>query len=78
MEVKYSKQAYKYWKKLHRPKREQIERAINNIPKGDIKKLKGNSGDYRLRVDDYGVRFYIDDDIIKVIKIGPRGDIYGN
>ena len=78
MEVKYSKQAYKYWKKLQRPKREQIERAINNIPKGDIKKLKGNSGDYRLRVDDYRVRFYIEDDIIKVIKIGPRGDIYGN
>ena len=78
MEAKYSKQAYKYLKKLHRPKREQIESAINNIPKGDIKKLKGNSGDYRLRVDDYRVRFYIEDDIIKVIKIGPRGDIYGN
>ena len=61
-----------------KPKREQIERAINNIPKGNIKKLKGNSGDYRLRVDDYRVRFYIEDDIIKVIKIGPRGDIYGN
>lgn len=63
---------------MHRPKRDQIERAINNIPKGDIKKLKGNSGDYRLRVDDYRVRFCIEDDIIKVIKIGPRGDIYGN
>lgn len=78
MEVRYPKQAYKYCKKLHRPKREQIERAINNVPKGDIKKLKGNSGDYCLRVDDYRVRFYIENDIIKVIKIGPRGDIYGN
>ena len=43
-----------------------------------LKKLKGNSGDYCLRVDDYRVRFHIEDDIIKVIKIGPRGDIYND
>lgn len=44
---------------------------------GLVKKaLEILAGDFR--VDDYRVRFYIEDDIIKVIKIGPRGDIYGN
>lgn len=41
MEIRYSKQAYKYLMKLHRPKREQIIAAVNKIPTGDIKKLKG-------------------------------------
>lgn len=79
MEIKYSKQAYKYLMKLHRPKREQIIAAVNKIPAGDIKKLKGFDEDvYRLRVNDYRVIFNQNYDIIKIIKIGSRGDIYGN
>ena len=78
MEIKYSKQAYKYLMKLHRPKREQIVTAIEKIPTGDIKKLKGYDELYRLRVSDYRVIFNQDYDIIKIIKIGSRGDIYGN
>lgn len=78
MEIKYSKQAYKYLKKIHKPKREQIIAAINKIPKGNIKKLKGYDDLYRLRVNDYRVIFNTDYDIIKIIKIGSRGDIYGN
>jgi mRNA interferase RelE/StbE len=79
MEVKYSKQAYKYLMKLHRPKREQIEKAIGEIPKGNIKKLQGFKEDiYRLRVDSYRVIFNQNYDIIKIIKIGSRGDIYDN
>lgn len=50
MQAKYSKQAYKYLVKLHRPKREKIIKAIEGIPEGDIKKLKGNSGDFRLKM----------------------------
>lgn len=78
MEVRYSKQAYKYLMKLHRPKREQIIAAVNKIPTGDIKKLKGFDDLYRLRVNDYRVIFNRDYDIIKIIKIGSRGDIYGD
>lgn len=78
MEIKYSKQAYKYLMKLHRPKREQIIGAVNQIPRGDIKKLKGFDDLYRLRVNDYRVIFNQNYDIIKIIKIGSRGDIYGN
>lgn len=78
MQIKYSKQAYKYLKKLHKPKRDQIITAIEKIPDGDIKKMRGIDNVYRLRVNDYRVLYTPDYDIIAVIKIGSRGDIYGN
>jgi mRNA interferase RelE/StbE len=78
MDIKYSKQAYKYLKKLHKPKREQIITAIEKIPEGNIIKLKGYNDLYRLRVNDYRVIYTHDFDIIKVEKIGSRGDIYND
>ena len=38
-------------------------------------KLKG-SNDYRLRVGDYRIIFIFDRDIIKILKIGHRKNIY--
>lgn len=78
MQIKYSKQAYKYLKKLHKPKRDQIITAIEKIPDGDgdIKKMRGLENIYRLRVSDYRVIFNAEYDIIAVIKIGARGDVY--
>lgn len=78
MNIKYSKQSYKYLKKLHKPKRDQIISAIEKIPNGggDIKKMKGIENLYRLRVNDYRVLFSPEYDILLVIKIGSRGDIY--
>lgn len=78
LDIKYSKQAYKYLKKLHKPKREKIISAIEKIPdgSGDIKKMQGIENLYRLRVNDYRVLFTPEYDILLVIKIGSRGDIY--
>lgn len=78
MQIKYSKQAYKYLKKLHKPKREKIIAAIEKIPdgSGDIKKMQGIENLYRLRVNDYRVLFTPEYDILQIIKIGSRGDIY--
>lgn len=55
-----------------------IIRAINELPFGDVKRLQGNTDDYRLRVGSYRVVFNKDDDdlIILIIEIGPRGDVY--
>lgn len=78
MHIKYSKQAYKYLKKLHKPKRLQIISAIEKIPNGDIKKMRGIDNLYRLRVNDYRVLYTAEYDIIKVEKIGARGDIYND
>lgn len=78
MDIRYSKQAYKFLKKIHKPKADQIIYAINKLPdnKGDIKKMKGMENLYRLRVNDYRVLFSPEYDIIKIEKIGPRGDVY--
>lgn len=78
MQIKYSKQAFKYLTKLHKPKRDQIRAAIEKIPDGDgdIKKMRGADNIYRLRVSDYRVLFSPEYDILLIIKIGSRGDIY--
>lgn len=80
MDIKYSKQAYKYLKKLHKPKRDQIIKAINKIPDGDgdIKKMRGIDNVYRLRVNDYRVLYTPEYDILMIIKIASRGDVYND
>lgn len=84
MQTKYSKQAYKYLKKLHKPKAEQIKTEIDKLPENmhkdnkNIKKMRGIENLYRLRVNDYRVLFSPEYDIIKIEKIGSRGDIYGS
>lgn len=84
MDIKYSKQAYKYLRKLHRPKADQIINMINKLPNEeenkmlDIKKMKGMDNLYRLRVNDYRVLYTPTYDIIMIEKIGSRGDVYGN
>ena len=78
MEIRYSKYAYKYLKKLHRPKAEQIINAIDKIPyeEGNIQKMKSMNNLYRLKVNDYRVLFSRDYDTIFIEKIGSRGDVY--
>ena len=55
--------------------RNEIMTAIENIPHGDIKKLQGIDG-YRLRIGDYRVIFDIYGNIIDIIDINNRGQIY--
>ncbi len=53
-------------------------RAIYKIPEGDIKRLAGQDGLYRLRVGDFRVIYSIHYDVITIMifNIGNRGDIY--
>jgi mRNA interferase RelE/StbE len=44
-------------------------------PQGDIKKLSGRD-DFRLRVGKYRVLFRIEDNVIIVTNIAPRGQAY--
>lgn len=76
MEIRYSKQSLKHLAKLHKPKREQILSAIQLLPAGNVKKMKGYDTLFRLRVNDYRVIFSENGDIIMIEKIGSRGDIY--
>lgn len=78
MEIKYHNQAVKHIKALDKPTKQRIKVGIEKLPLGDIKKLKGFSQTFRLRIGDYRVLFDLDGDIIVVKAILPRGEVYKN
>lgn len=75
MLINYSKQAIKFLNKQDKLTRVRIVDAINQLPKGDVKKLQGEDG-YRLRVGDYRVIFDRNGDILYINKIDSRGQVY--
>lgn len=75
MQIYYSKQSEKFLKKIDKVTRERILNAIHKLPEGDVKKLQGQSG-YRLRIGDYRVVFDANRNIIYVLRIDSRGQIY--
>lgn len=76
LEIRYSKQAVKYIKKLDKPTKLRIKAGIEKIPDGDIKPLQGRAPFQRLRIGDYRIIFTIDGEILAVEKIKSRGDVY--
>ena len=59
-----------------------ITRAVEELAEGDAArmaqvKLLVGSTNYRLRVGDFRVIFHYDGDALVILKIGPRGSIYG-
>ena len=76
------KKAEKYLDKQTAAIQLRILDAIDALPKGDVKKLRGRTG-LRLVVGDFRVVFRytnlhdeFGNTIIDVVKIGPRGDVY--
>jgi len=76
MEVDYTRQAEAYLEKQTEKQTERIKKAISSLPSGDVKKLKGIDNGYRLRVGNVRILFEKEGDIIHVIKIDNRGDVY--
>ncbi len=85
MHIKYEKSAIKFLKGLQRPQRELILSAVEKLThkpaEGDIKPMSGyKDGRYRLRVGKYRVIYkYLNEydiEILCVMDIGSRGDIY--
>jgi mRNA interferase RelE/StbE len=75
-EIRYRKAARKYLANLTQAARERVMDAVDELPKGDIKKLSGRMG-YRLIVGSLRVIFdFGDDTVIYIINIAPRGDVY--
>lgn len=76
--ISYEKKCLKYFKKLDKNTQIRILKAINQLPLGDVKRLQGNTENYRLRVGSYRIVFSKDDEkfIILVIEILPRGEVY--
>ena len=85
MEIRYSRDALKFLSKLDKHSIERIRSAITDLtltpPQGDIKLMKGYSdGRKRLRVGSWRIIYRISEEksveILFVIDIGNRGDIY--
>lgn len=76
MYIKYTKIAVKHIEVLDKPSKQRIKIAIEKLPFGDIKKLTGYDNEYRLRVGNFRVLFSLDNDIIIVKDVLPRGQAY--
>lgn len=74
--IYYEKEAAKHIGKLGKTTKRRIKEAIEKLPSGDIKKLKGYKDDYRLRVGDLRVLYSVEDDIIIIKDVLPRGQAY--
>ena len=81
LEIKYSDQAVKFLSKIVKEDARRIRNKIQQYAsnpselKNQVKKLT-NSLYYRLRVGDYRVIFTETGEIMKIEKIGNRGDVY--
>jgi len=77
MNAEYSKQAAKVISRMDKTIKQRIRQGIAEIPKGDIKPLKGSDRSFRLRIGNWRIIFsYIDKSKILVEKIAPRGQVY--
>ncbi len=83
--IRYSKKSLKFLSKLDDRSVARIRAAISGLlsvpPEGDIKPMQGyNDGRKRLRVGSWRVVYRYDRDgaieILLIIEIGNRGDIY--
>lgn len=76
MKIEYSKKAVKYINSADKPTKRRLKEAIEKIPSGDIKRLKGIEEAYRLRVGDLRVLFTLENDTIYIDNIIPREQAY--
>jgi mRNA interferase RelE/StbE len=80
-QIQWAKRALKTVARLDRPTRDRITAGINtlaDLKEGDVRRLRGAPDEtYRLRVGTWRVLFtYLNDSIILVLEVGPRGDVY--
>jgi len=76
MEITLSRKAAKTLEALDKPLQARIVAGIYKLPAGDIKKLKGYTAAFRLRIGDYRVLFEMSADEIYISDILPRGEAY--
>jgi mRNA interferase RelE/StbE len=79
MEIRFSKSALKAL--LKSDKRKLIREKIDELAAeplalaANVKKLKDRP-EYRLRVQDWRIIFRIDDEVLWIDDVGPRGSVY--
>jgi len=78
MKIGFTKTADKQIKALDENTRQRVIIGIEGIPRGDIKKLRGLTNGYRLRVGEYRVLFKLARELITITAVLPRGEAYKN
>jgi len=76
VEIRYKKKAIKYISSCDRNTNILLNESIENLNIGDEKKLKGYEAEYRLRVGELRILFNVQNGIITINDIKPRGQIY--
>ena len=76
MEITLSRKASKALSALDKPTRARMVAGIYKLPSGDVKKLRGYTAAFRLRIGDYRVLFEMSATEIRVSDILPRGGAY--
>jgi len=79
MKFQYSRTSVKYLHTLEKKMASKILNAVEDLPrKGDIRPLKGREirNIFRLRIGKYRIIYSVEKDLIKVIRIDTRGDVY--
>ena len=73
--------AARYFGRLNTTDKDRLRAAFTGLakepPEGDIRPLAGQPGYFRLRVGGYRALYRIEDNIIFVTNIDPRGQAYG-
>ena len=76
------KKTMKYIQNLDMNRRSQIKSALAGLletpPLGDIKAVIGKPPLMRLRVGNYRIIFYVENNIVRILKVAPRGQAYKN
>ena len=75
----FEKEPEKYLRRQNKQTQSRILKAINALPNnGDIKKLTGTNGLFRVRIGNVRVIFSVDrvNGIIDIVAMGSRGQIY--
>ena len=83
-EIRWSRKAVSYLKRLELTTRKRIVEAIEELAtdpsnqKLDVKPMQGRPGEFRLRVGDYRIIYEPEQQCLRisVIAIRPRGDVY--
>jgi mRNA interferase RelE/StbE len=81
-ELKLYRDALKFVAKQDKPNRKRIMAALEGLqkepPEGDIKRMQGEDGLFRLRIGSYRAIYEMDRETgtVYVLAIGNRGDIY--
>lgn len=77
MEISYAKAVSKTISSMDKREKQRIKKAIEGLPRGDVKPLRGSDDLYRLRVGGWRIVFSRPDDYtILIEKVAPRGDVY--